>query len=245
LDALILCGGFATRLEPLTLFVPKPLLPIKGRPILDYIVEKTIPLGVNRIVISTNLKFADQFEYWRHHTLSDGINKQIDMVVEPSMHNGEKFGAVKGINYALEAVKFNEDLLIIAGDNYYDFDLRALFAQFSRNRKPIIAAFDIGSLEEAKRFGVIIMEDGKVKEFQEKPENPKSTLVSTGIYIYPKEMLPKFHEYVANDNNPDAPGYFLSWLMKSTEIECVVYKGNWYDVGNIDTYKKVYDHMED
>ena len=100
---MILCGGFATRLEPITLFVPKPLLPIKGRPILDYIMDKTLPLGINRIIISTNLKFADQFEYWRNHKVAEGINKRIDLVVEPAMHNGEKFGAVKGINYAIVA----------------------------------------------------------------------------------------------------------------------------------------------
>jgi glucose-1-phosphate thymidylyltransferase len=225
--------------------VPKPLLPIKGRPILDYIIDKTIPLGINRLVISTNLKFADQFEYWRHHKFADGINKQIDMIVEPSLHNGEKFGAVKGINYAIENARFNDDLLIIAGDNYYDFDLKALFSQFSKTRKPTIATYDVGSLDEAKRFGVVTLSGNKVVDFQEKPEMPKSTLISTGIYIFPKETLGKFHEYVNDKNNPDAPGYFVQWMIKNSEIDGVKYKGSWVDVGNIETYKRVFDHFEE
>jgi glucose-1-phosphate thymidylyltransferase len=232
-------------LEPITLFVPKPLLPIKGRPILDYIIDKTVPLGVNRLAISTNLKFADQFEYWRHHKQADGLNKQIDLIVEPSLKNDEKFGAVKGINYAIEAAKFNDDLLIIAGDNYYDFDLKALFAQFSKTRKPTIATYDIRSLDEAKRFGVVTLKDTKVEAFQEKPEKPTSTLISTGIYIFPKETLGLFKKYVEDKNNPDAPGYFMQWMIKNYEIDGVKYKGNWVDVGNIESYKKVFDHFEE
>lgn len=241
MDALILCGGFATRLEPITLFVPKPLLPIRGRPILDYILENVTRNGVSRIVVSTNRKFADQFMYWKTHRENNGLNRQIEMVIEPSMHNGEKFGAIRGIQYAIEKSKFNDALLVIAGDNFYDFDLSALISRFEETKKPTIAVFDIGSIEEAKRFGVVSMKENRIVDFQEKPESPKSTLISTGIYIFPSKTLAKYREYLADKNNPDAPGYFLQWLIKRTELEAVVYKGKWFDVGTIETYKKVFD----
>ncbi len=241
MDALILCGGFATRLEPITLFVPKPLLPIRGRPILDYILENVARNGINRIVISTNRKFADQFRYWKMHRETNQVNKTIEMVIEPSIKEGEKFGAIRGIEYAIEKAKFSEDLMVIAGDNFYDFDLSKLIVRFEETKKPTIAVFDVGSLEEAKRFGVVSTNGSKITEFQEKPENPKSTLISTGIYIFPKQTLTKYKEYLADKNNPDAPGYFLQWLIKQVELEAVVYKGKWFDVGNIETYKKVFD----
>jgi Nucleoside-diphosphate-sugar pyrophosphorylase involved in lipopolysaccharide biosynthesis/translation initiation factor 2B, gamma/epsilon subunits (eIF-2Bgamma/eIF-2Bepsilon) len=206
MDSLILCGGFATRLEPITLFVPKPLLPIRGKPIVDYILENVSRNGVERIVISTNKKFADQFMYWKtHREAVNGLHNRIEMVIEPTMHNGEKYGAIRGINHAIEKAHFGNDLLIIAGDNFYDFDLSALIRHFNATRRPTIAVYDVGSLEQAKRFGVVTVRGSRVVGFQEKPESPQSTLISTGIYIFPRETLKRFKEYLYDKNNPMPP----------------------------------------
>lgn len=239
MDTVILCGGFATRLEPITLFVPKPLLPINGRPIIDHILDGIQKLGINRFVFSTNKKFYSQFQYWSG--CKNSINSKIELVVEPTMHHGEKFGALKGIKYTIEKAGLKDDLLIVAGDNFYEFNLSRLVEEFNKHRKVTIAVHDIKSPDEAKRFGVVEMDKGRITGFQEKPDNPKSTLISTGIYIFPKEMLTKFSEYVNDGNNPDAPGYFLQWLIGKEEIHGVVYKENWYDIGTIDTYKEVFD----
>jgi glucose-1-phosphate thymidylyltransferase len=242
MDSLILCGGFATRLEPITLFVPKPLLPIRGKPIVDYILENVSRNGVERIVISTNKKFADQFMYWKtHREAVNGLHNRIEMVIEPTMHNGEKYGAIRGINHAIEKAHFGNDLLIIAGDNFYDFDLSALIRHFNATRRPTIAVYDVGSLEQAKRFGVVTVRRSRVVGFQEKPESPQSTLISTGIYIFPRETLKRFKEYLYDKNNPDAPGYFIQWLISKTELDAVTYTGTWFDVGTLETYRKVFE----
>lgn len=241
MDALILCGGFATRLEPITLFVPKPLLPVEGRPILDHIMDGVASLGVDRIVLSTNKKFGDQFNYWATNKKASGFKTPIEIVVEPTMHHGEKFGAIKGINYTIESAKLKEDLLIIAGDNFYTFDLKRLVDSFKKNKKATIAVHDVKSLEDAKRFGVVNLKGSIVDSFEEKPQSPKSSLISTGIYLFPAGMLDKFHEYVSDGNNPDAPGYFLQWLIGKEEVYGVIYNENWYDIGTIDTYRKVFD----
>lgn len=241
MDAIILCGGFATRLEPITLFVPKPLLPIGGRPIVDYIVHNIIDAGAANIIFSTNSKFYDQFEYWLRHKKTAGIENKIKLVVEPTTHEGEKFGAIKGINYTIKTANLSEDLMILAGDNFYNFSLDRLVDHFKKNRKPTIALHDIKSKDEARRFGVVEMDGDKIIGFEEKPKEPKSTLVSTGIYIFPKEMLSKFDNYLSNGENPDAPGYFLQWLIKEAEVNGVVYEEEWYDIGTLDTYKKVFD----
>ena len=241
LDALILCGGFATRLEPITLFVPKPLLPIAGRPILDHILESVESLDVDRIVLSTNKKFYDQFKYWADNKMATGSKKHIEIVMEPSMHHGEKFGAIKGINYTIENARLKNDLVVVAGDNFYNFDLARLSEQFKKTGNVTIALRNVKSVNEAKHFGVVEMDEDIVKGFQEKPAAPKSTLISTGIYVFPKETLSKFGEYIRDGNNPDAPGYFLQWLVKKEQVRGVVFNEEWYDIGTVDTYRSAFD----
>lgn len=240
MDALVLCGGFATRLEPITLFIPKPLLPIGGRPMLDYIVQDLENCGVDRIVISVNKKFEDQFQNWIDAKVAMGFRTIMEMVVEPTLNNGDKFGAIKGIEYAIEKAGLSDDLIIIAGDNLYDSSVSETIKEFEGSRSPTICVYDVGSLQGAKRFGIVELEGNVVKKFQEKPENPSSTLASIGIYVYPSEVLGKFKEYLSEKNNPDAPGYFLQWLIGNTEVRAVQQKGEWYDIGTIETYKKAY-----
>lgn len=241
---MILCGGFATRLEPITLFVPKPLLPVGGRPLLDYIVENLNEVGIGRIIFSTNRKFADQFEYWIKHRIVSGAMDNIGIVIEPTMNDGEKFGAIKGIDYTIEKAELKNDLMVIAGDNFYSFGLKGIVDSFNKSRKPTVALHDIGSKEEAKRFGVMMVDGDKVVGMEEKPQEPKSTLVSTGIYLFPKETLPRFSEYIGSGNNVDAPGYFMQWLLKNEDVRAVVCKGEWFDIGNIDTYRKVFEKYQ-
>ena len=126
------------------------------------------------------------------------------------------------------------------GDNFHNFDLSKLMAKSKSDRKIVTALHNIKSLDEAKRFGVVSLEGSIIKEFEEKPESPKSTLISTCIYAIPKEHLKKFDEYIANKNNPDSPGYFMQWLVKNkNDVHAVVYDDFWYDIGTHDSYKEV------
>lgn len=241
MEALILCGGFATRLEPMTLFIPKPLLPIGGKPIIDYIVDDVSRANVSKVTVSVNSKFRDQFEYWKKGK-GASYKGEMGMVVEPTVHDGHKFGAIRGVHYAIEKAKIDDDLVIIAGDNFYTTSISNAISQFEKSgRKPTVCVHDVGSLEEARKFGVVELEGHAIKGFEEKPEKPKSSMISTAIYIYPKEMLHKFGDYLNEKNNPDAPGYFLQWLIKNTQVNAVVNHGDWYDIGNLETYKKVYE----
>jgi glucose-1-phosphate thymidylyltransferase len=241
MDALILCGGFAKRLEPITEFIPKMLLPVNGKPLLDYIISDVSSLGVDNIIISTNQKFLPQFEYFIELRKRAGLIKEIVLISEPTFSNEEKFGAVRGITYAIEQAGVNSDLLIIAGDNFYNFSLKNMLEHFKGNKKPTIALYNIKSIYDAKRFGVVKLEGARITEFEEKPNEPKSTLVSTGIYLYPKEVLSKFKKYIDDRNNPDAPGYFLQWLLKDTEVDGIVYHDDWFDIGTIDTYRELFN----
>ena len=245
MDALILCGGFATRLEPITLFVPKPLLPIGGRPILDHITEGLDLPEIDRVVVSVNKKFENQFMHWADCRRSQNFKKEIELVVEPTTSHGSKFGAIKGIDYAIEKAGLGDDLLIIAGDNFYEFRMASMLSEAKSGHKaPTVCVYDVLSTEEAKKFGVVVLDKGMIADFEEKPAQPKSTLISTGIYFYPKETLGKFREYLDSGNTPDAPGYFLQWLIKRTAVKPFKMDGKWFDIGTLDTYKKVFSMFE-
>ncbi len=244
MKALILCGGFATRLEPVTYFIPKPLLPIGvgGKPIIEYSLEDIAKCGIKDIVISTNMKFFPYFEYWLSNRLAKNkLDVSVKFVKENATSNNEKFGAVKGIAYAIEQAVIDDDLLVVAGDNLYDFSIKDVIDYFNTSKKPTIALYDIESSEEAKKFGVVEINGNMVVSFEEKPTMPKSTLVSTAIYIFPKESLSKFSEYLKSESNPDKIGLFIKWLIRTTEVHGYIYKGKWYDIGTIETYKKVFD----
>ncbi len=238
MDVLILCGGFAKRLEPISLFIPKQLLPIRGRPLIDYIVDNALSLGANKIVVSTNKRFSDQYEYWLANKKCSGT-ENMQLVIEPTLNNNQKFGAIRGIENTIRAAKLKDDLLVVAGDNFFDFSLLGMAGHFEKSRKPTICAYDVGSLESAKNFGVLNIEGDVVKKFNEKPENPESTLISTGIYLFPKDLLNEFGEYLKDGNNPDAPGYFIKYLVSKHEVHAVIPRGNWYDIGTLDAYNKV------
>ena len=130
--------------------------------------------------------------------------------------------------------------MIIAGDNYYDFSISNVIEEFNLKNKPILCLYDIKSLEEAKRFGVVEVTNGVVMNFSEKPQMPKSTLISTGIYAFKKENLNHINEYLKDGNNADSPGYFVQWLINKTELHSVIGKGTWIDIGTIESYMKIF-----
>lgn len=241
MDALILCSGFAKRLEPLSEFVPKPLLYIDQEPLIDHIIDRIGNVGVDRIVVTTNRRFSPQFRYWMKSQAAVR-RKQIELLVEPTVDHEEKFGAIKSIDYALRNAGMRDDTLLLAGDNYFDFDLSPLVGSMHERGKPVIALYDVKSYEDAKMFGVVQVDGrGSITEFEEKPERPKSTLVSTAIYAYPKEYLHLFGAYLKEGGSPDGIGHFLEWLIRKDTVYGHVYStGSWFDIGTLTTYRKLF-----
>lgn len=242
MKALLLCGGFATRLEPVTYFIPKPLLPIgiAGKPVIEYAFDDIVACGITDITLSTNSKFAQAFEYWAKQK-TEKTNIKIEFVIEDTSNHNEKFGAVKGIGYAIKEKHIDTDLIVIAADNLYEFSIKNVIEHFNKYRKPTVVFYDIGSKEEAKKFGVAKLEGDRVVSFEEKPENPKSTLVSTAIYLFPKESLSLIADYLKETKDSDRLGDFIKWLIAKTEVHGYVYKEKWHDIGTLDTYKRVFD----
>ncbi len=244
MKAIVLAGGYATRLWPMTKYLAKPLLPLKGKPIVSHIVEKVEELDdVDEIFVSTNKRFEEQFGHWLS---TNGFRKRVRLVIEPTTRENEKFGAIKGIHYLLQKEGIDDDLLIIAGDNVFGADLRDVVEEMKRERKVVVAFHDIGDREKARRFGVgILDESGHVVDFEEKPENPRTTFVSTVIYAMPKEHLSLFDEYMKTPLSKDSPGNFIQWLHRKVPVKGFVFDEHWFDIGTFESYEECLRHYND
>lgn len=234
----ILAAGYAVRLEPYTLKTPKPLLEVGGKRILDRLLEKIAGVKDARdIHIVANAKFFDKFTSWR---ADSKYRDRIFLLNDGSTCNDNRLGAIKDLELVTDRIGSGEDLLVIAGDNLFDFAL-GKFTDFAKTRPDgiSIALYDIGSLELAKNFGVVEIDSiGRVVNFQEKPPEPKSTLISTGIYYFPADKIALIKEYVNSEPKLDAPGYYIGWLSRNKIVYGCPFSEDWYDIGNIESYRR-------
>ncbi|MGQ9479759.1 MAG: nucleotidyltransferase family protein [Thermoproteota archaeon] len=232
--AIVLAGGFAKRLQHLGEVKAKPLLKIGGRFIIDYVMDKLIPLDPEEIIITINRKFEDDFEAWLS---SKGYGKT-RLHVEPSTKEEEKPGTV--LSLAMLMVTIAEDeYLIVAGDNLFSLSLEDFVEFYYSKKAPTVALYDVGDLELVKMYSCVrISEDQRIVEFVEKPANPSSTMIATAIYMLPWSSFTRIKEYLEKGGNKDAPGHFISWLCRNEPVYGYPFKGYWFDVGTPKTYEE-------
>jgi glucose-1-phosphate thymidylyltransferase len=238
MKAILLAGGYAKRLWPLTKDRSKSLLPIADKPIIEYILDGIEKVKeIEEIYLSTNLKFETNFKNWLENYRS---SKEIKLVIEETRGEEEKLGSIGALNFLIGHLGLKEDLLIIGGDNLFDFDLKDLIDFYMAKKKSVVLLYDMKDKEIVKgKYGVLEMDsDFKIINSEEKPEEPKSTLISTACYIFSKEDLALITDYLEAGNNPDAIGFFVSWLCKRRDIYGVIHKGLWFDIGSFDDYER-------
>jgi glucose-1-phosphate thymidylyltransferase len=224
---LILAGGFATRLWPLSEKHAKPLLLLAGKTIIAHLLDR-VPKDAD-IALLTNKKFEEDFK----SELQKIGRQSIQIFCEDAYSDGEKLGALGAISVACRELNIDDNLLVLAGDNLLpELQISDLLCSSNSAR---IAVREVGNKEEARKFGVVEIDDGKVIGFEEKPENPKSTLVSTGFLALGKGTLPILHEYAKKA--PDAlGGIFPELLRKGIFVSAVKVDGEWFDIGSFETY---------
>jgi glucose-1-phosphate thymidylyltransferase len=233
--AIILAGGYAKRLRPLTTNKPKALLPISGKPLLDYVVEKLTVLDppMSRIILSTNLRFQSQFEKW----LENSGYCHMELMPERSSKEEEKLGAVRALANIIEKID-EEDVLVLAGDSLFNDKLDNFVSFFYEKHAPTIALYRARSIAEAKRGStVVISESGQIIEFVEKPTHPKTTLVGACVYAFPMGIGKRLKEYLRSGLTTDEPGRFIQWLHKQEPVYGYMFKDYLWDIGTIESYK--------
>lgn len=240
MEALILGAGYATRLYPLTKNRPKPLLPVGDVPILERICRQLEALpGLKAIHVVTNHTFAGAYDAW----LSDFSRRwksppAITIHDDGSTTPETRLGAIGDLQFVIDRAKIQDNLLVIAGDNLIDDGLEN-FVSYARVKGAAVGLKDFQDPQKVRLYGVVeVNDEGRVIGFEEKPAAPRSTLVGVGLYHFPRETLPLVAKYLAQGNSKDAPGYYLQWLHKETALYGYVLSGEWYDIGDLDSYHR-------
>jgi len=234
MKVIILAAGYATRLYPLTLTRPKPLLPVAGKPMIDHVLDNLAPIGgLDRIYIVTNAKFASHFQQWADDYSARKARLNFTVINDGSTDDNNKLGAIGDLHLVIAREAVDDDIIVVAGDNLFSQSLEG-FGKFCRQKNaPVLAVYDVGNLDEIKKYNAITMDDtGKITFFEEKPKQPSSTVTGIALYYYPKSTLPLIKQYIAEGNNPDQPGRLIQWLYPHTPVYTWKVPGIWYDIGS-------------
>ena len=231
MKAIVLAAGYATRLYPLTRTIAKPLLPVGGRPMLDHILDRIAGVEeVDAVHVVTNRKFADSFREWARPRAvavhDDGTTSEHD-----------RLGAIGDVRFVVEAAGLEgDDLLVIAGDNLFDFSLAGYVDWWrGKGEASAVALHDVREVALARRYGIVALaDDERIVSFEEKPEEPRSTLAATATYLYHRRHVPLLRRYLDEGHSPDQPGRFVAWLCVRAPVYGYTFEGDWRDIGDED-----------
>lgn len=241
MKCMILAAGYATRLYPLTKDFPKPLLEVKDKTIMNWLMEDIVKIdGLDEVIVVSNHRFADIFMDWKNKVKKNGLvesDVKITILDDGSTANENRLGAVRDIAYAIEQCHIKDDILVMAGDNLLDFSITGFVDFYWEKQATCIMRHFEDSLEKLQRTGVVeIDENSKVLSMQEKPKEPRSTWAVPPFYIYRKEDLNQILEGVASGEvNVDAPGGFIEWFCKGNTVYAYEMPGKRYDIGNLES----------
>lgn len=236
MKCLILAAGYATRLYPLTENFPKPLLEVKGKTILDWLVDDIDRLNViDEYVVISNHKFAHHFEKW-----AEKKEQKITVVDDNTTTNETRLGAVCDIQFAIEKLQLDVDMLVIAGDNLLDFSLTEFVKYAIDKNASCIMRYYEPSFEKLLKCGVVeIDENDKILSMTEKSPTPKTNWCCPPFYFYKKDDAKLVKSGIDSGCGTDAPGSFIAWLSTVTAVYAMEMPGRRYDIGNLESYEKV------
>ena len=239
MKCIILAAGYATRLYPLTENFPKPLLPVGGKPIINWLVED-INTAVDEFIVVTNHKFASIFNEWVMANVMT-IRKRTRVIDDGTETNETRLGAVRDIQMAVDMVG-PDDYLVMAGDNVLDFSLQP-FIEYSRSvGTSCVMCHEETRLAALQKTAVITADSsGLITSYEEKPKEPKGTLAVPPFYYYRSADITRIPEALDAGVSSDAPGSFAAWLSKVTPMHAWLMTGSRHDIGDMKSYNAVKD----
>lgn len=241
MNVLILAAGYATRLYPLTLNQPKPLLEVAGKPMMEWVIDHLAPISeIESVYVVTNHKFAGHFERWAEGYRSGQPRLRFEVIDDGSTGDSDKLGAIGDLDLVIRSAGLDRsDLIVVAGDNLFSESLVGFGAACAAAAGPVLGVYDVGSLDQARKYGVVdIGKGGILRGFEEKPLEPKSTKIGIALYFYPKAVVGMVSQYLAEGNNPDQPGRFVQWLYPRVPVRAWEVPGVWFDVGSRETLEE-------
>lgn len=236
MKCIILAAGYATRLYPLTENFPKPLLPVGGKPILDWLVEDLFS-AIEQFVVVTNHKFAEQFRTW-----ADGHTEKITVIDDGTSTNETRLGAVRDIELAVEP---GNDYLVMAGDNVLTFSLVPFLSFAAEKDTSCVMCHEETSVPALQRTAVITVDGNDlITSYEEKPREPKGHLAVPPFYFYRAADIARIQEALDAGCGYDAPGSFAAWLSKKVPMHAYRMPGKRHDIGDMESYRAVRDSYQ-
>ena len=235
MKCLILAAGYATRLYPLTENFPKPLLKVQEKTILDWLMDDIEQSGeVDEYIVISNHKFARHFEAWAKE------KKKVTVVDDGTESNETRLGAVKDIQFTIEKLGLDDDMLVIAGDNLLDFSLtRFIRYAKDKNASCIMRYYEANEQKLLKCGVVTIDENDRILRMTEKSPNPETHWCCPPFYYYTKGDARLVEQGINAGCGTDAPGSYIAWLCTQTPVYAMEMPGSRYDIGNLESYEKV------
>lgn len=232
---IVIAAGYATRLGELTRNFPKPLLKIGENTILGRMLDDIDTISeIDEHVIVTNHRFAPVFQQWaaeQHYV------KPVTIIDDGTETNETRLGAVCDLLLAIDQLGIDDDMLVVAADNLLFFSFQE-FVDFARQKQTsCIMCHHQPSIEKLQRTGVIVVDEQmRVLNMEEKPQEPKSHWAVPPFYIYKKHDLPLVRHSVADGCGKDAPGNLAHYMVEHTVMHAWPMTGGRFDIGSLDTY---------
>ena len=235
MKCLILAAGYATRLYPLTENFPKPLLKVQGKAILDWLIEDMDSMGViDEYIVVSNHKFAHHFETW-----AASKSQNVTVVDDGTESNETRLGAVRDIQFAIDALQLDDDLLVMAGDNLLNFSLTKFIRYGMKKQAPCTLRYYEASLQKLQKSGVVTVDDQDIiLRMTEKSPTPETNWVSIAFYYFPREAVGLVAQALQDGCGTDAPGSFLLWLSQKVCSYAMEMPGSRYDIGDLKSYEQ-------
>lgn len=244
MKVMILAGGYGTRLYALVKDKPKALLEIHNRPLIDYVMDKIASFpALEEVVVVTNDKFFQILSEW-----AEGYKNfkcDIRVVNDGTKTPEDRLGSIGDLNFVLKMEADLHDWVVVGSDNIFDYKLDD-FIQFAMGKPgaATIGLYDVGSKESATSYGVVSVDEQKtVTSFEEKPKEPKSSLITMCLYYFPKETLRFVGEYIQSSQSADAAGGYIQWLYKKNPVYGFKFSGKWYDIGDVASYEAAREYF--
>lgn len=236
MKCLILAAGYATRLYPLTENFPKPLLTVGEKTILDWLCDDIYSSGeIDEFIVISNHKYACHFENW-----AKTKKYNITVVDDLTVTNETRLGAVVDVQFAIEKLQIDDDMMVIAGDNVLDFSLTKFISYIKKKDSSCVMRYFEPSREKLLKCGVLTIDNNDlVVDMTEKSPNPATNFCCPPFYFYKKNDARLIQDAIKNGCGTDAPGSFIAWLCKNSKVYAMEMPGSRYDIGNLESYEKV------
>lgn len=236
MKCVLLAAGYATRLYPLTKDLPKSLLLVGGKTILEHILAKVDEVPeIDEIILVSNELFYTKFIDF---TEARDAGKLLRVLSDGTMDNAHRRGAIADLVYAIDVAKIKDDILVLAADNIFDFSLRDFVAFFEMSKNDCVTVYEEKDLIALRKTGVAELDEkNRLLSFEEKPQHPRSNFAIPPFYIYSRRTIDLIREYSKSHDNQDAPGNLVKWLVERKTIYAYKFLGTRYDIGSLESYE--------